>query len=330
MQKIIADVVASMSNSLDKDQLEKLKFVLTKILYDYDFIEKTTDLAIDCNTINDNLLKKYFAWKITEGSSPKTLKQYKFVIDKFLEATRKPIPDITEDDIFLYLSLKKQDGISSNYLKNIRQTLSSLFVWLFKKGLIVSNPINGIGSIKTEKTIKKPFTEIELEKLRRNTNNLRDAAIVETLYATGARVSELSSLNISSIDFVNKTATIIGKGNKERRIFLTDTSIYYLKQYLDSRTDNNEALFIGLKGKSKRLDYSAIERMLRVLGKKCGVDKVHPHRFRRTLATNLLKKGMSIEEVSAILGHEKLDTTMIYCNISQDVLRNQYMRIMCA
>jgi site-specific recombinase XerD len=190
--------------------------------------------------------------------------------------------------------------------------------------------MKGISPIKVDKTIKEAFTAVEMEQLRRAADNERDLAIVELLYATGMRVSEMEALNRSDIDFINKVVKVYGKGGKERHVYINSTAAYYLEMYLKTRKDSEFALFVGSRSPYKRLEVSAIQRMLRELGKKAGVEKVHPHRFRRTLATNLLRKGMTIEEVSQILGHEKLDTTMIYCNINQDAVKNEYMRIMCA
>ena len=327
---LILDVVTGMADYLNKEQSDKLKTVLTHCLKNYDVVEKTTEIAIPYQTENVELLKRYFAWKSTEGMSERTLKQYKFVVDKALDEIRKPLSEISEDDVFMYLSLLKCNGAKDTYLRNVRNYLSALFNWLYAKKLIPNNPMNGISPIKIDKTIKEAFTSVELEKLRRATKTPRDLAIVELLYASGMRVSEMEALNRSDIDLVNKVVKVYGKGGKERWVYINDTAAYYVGLYLRSRTDNNFALFVGSRKPHDRLDVSAIQKMLRELGKKAGVEKVHPHRFRRTLATDLLRKGMTIEEVSIILGHEKIDTTMGYCNINQNTVRNEYMRIMCA
>ena len=327
---LILDVVTGMSGCLNKEQSDKLKLVLTQCLKNYDVVEKTTEIAVSYQNENTELLKRYFAWKSTEGMSVNSLKSYKFVVDKALNEIKKPLAEITEDDLFMYLSLMKYNGAKDTYLRNVRNYLSAMFNWLYSKRLIPNNPMNGISPIKIDKTIKEAFTDVELEMLRRATKTPRDLAIVELLYASGMRVSEMEALNRSDIDLINKAVKVYGKGGKERRVYINSTAAYYLETYLRSRTDNDFALFVGLRKPYTRLDVSAIQRMLRELGKTAGVEKVHPHRFRRTLATNLLRKGMTIEEVSVILGHEKLDTTMIYCNINQDAVKNEYMRIMCA
>lgn len=327
---LVLDIVTGMSTCLNKKQIDKLKIVLTKCLKNYNIVEKTTEIAVSYQAENIEILKKYFAWKSTEGMSDKTLKQYNFTISKALNEIQKPLTEITEDDLFMYLSAMKYNGAKDTYLRNIRNYLSALFSWLYTKGLIKNNPMKGINPIKIDKIIKEVFSDVELEKLCRATTNSRDLAIVELLYASGVRVSELESLNRSDIDFINKSVKVFGKGSKERIVYINDKAAYYLERYLRTRNDNNFALFVGLRAPYKRLDVSAIQRMLRELGKRTGIKKVHPHRFRRTLATNLLRKGMTIEEVAVILGHEKIDTTIGYCKISQDTVKNEYMRIMCA
>ena len=327
---LILDIVTGMSGCLNKEQTDKLKVVLSQCLKNYDIVEKTTEIALPYQSQNTELLKRYFAWKSTEGMSVKSLKSYKFIVDKALNEIQKPISEITEDDLFMYLSMLKYNGAKDTYLRNVRNYLSALFNWLFSKKLIANNPMNGISPIKIDKTIKEAFSSVELEKLRRATKTTRDLAIVELLYASGMRVSEMEALNRSDIDLVNKAVKVYGKGGKERWVYINDTAAYYVDAYLRSRTDNDFALFVGLRKPYTRLDVSAIQRMLRELGKRTGIKKVHPHRFRRTLATDLLRKGMTIEEVSMILGHEKIDTTMGYCNINQQSVKNEYMRIVCA
>ena len=325
--QITADIVTGMFNYLNSEQLNQLKLVVAQVLDKYEVIEKQTALATydDSNTA---LVMRFLAWKSTEGKSPNTLKQYKFTLEKMLRAVRKPIQEISETDIFLYLSQLKVQGSSSVYLNNIRLNLSSFFNWLYDKEFIKTNPMKGINPIKTKKEIKHVFTDVDMEKMKKNTKTPRDTAIIEFLYSTGVRASELCSVNISDVDFINKSVKVCGKGNKERVVYLNTTCVYYLKEYLKTRTDLEEALFVKEQRGSGRLKVAGVEEMLRKLGAACDIEKLHPHKFRRTLATNLLKKGMSIEEVSKILGHAKLDTTMIYCNVDNEITKNEYMRIM--
>ena len=327
MNNIVTDVVGMMGTVLDGTQLNRLRVVLTQVLSEYEITEKTREVAV-CEDKNSQYVMKFLAWKSTEGKSERTIRQYNFAIMQMLNAVNKPIPEITEDDIFLYMALRKRSGASNRYLNNIRLELSSFFGWLYNKGMIRKNPITGISSIKSEKTIKRPFTDEEMETMRRSLDNQKEIAMVEFLYATGVRVSEFCSVNLSDIDFNGKTVKVFGKGSKERIVPISTTAIWHLKQYLKDRGIEDGALFLNRR--NQRYKPSGVEEMLRRVSEKSGVSNVHPHRFRRTLATNLLKKGMQIEEVSKILGHSKLDTTMIYCEIDTEVVKNNYSRIMTA
>lgn len=324
--QIVTSIITGMFNYLNGEQLNQLKLVTTRILDKYDITEKQTEIATyeDCN---NDLLLKFLAWKATEGKSPKTLRLYKFTIQKALSTIGKRVYDITETDIFLYIAEVKSRGKSNVYLNNIRLNLSSFFNWLYSKDFIKTNPIKGISSIKTKKEIKTAFTDVDLELLKLNAGNPRDIAIIEFLYSSGVRVSEMCSLNIADVDFVEKTAKVCGKGNKERIVYLSTTCVYYLRRYLATRNDTEEALFVGIRNKKRIHDFT-VQAMLKKLGVECNIKKVHPHKFRRTLATNLLKKGMSIEEVCKILGHASINTTMIYCNLDNQLIKNEYMRIM--
>lgn len=242
-----------------------------------------------------------------------------------------PIDKITENDLFVYLAkYKKERGVSNAYLDNIRLVFSSFFGWLNAKGYISKNPTMGLEPIKVEKRIKKPLSDEELEKLRRTCEQERDLALLEFLYSTGVRVSELVALNRQDIDFYGKNVIVYGKGSKERETYLTATSCMHLKAYLDSRQDANEALFVSNKKPYERLTVAGVEGILKKLGKSAGVEKVHPHRFRRTMATNALKKGMPLEEVKELLGHTKLDTTMIYCTVNKENVKHSHQKYMSA
>lgn len=324
----ILDVVADMSGTLNVEQLNILKVILAKHLSDYDMTKKCTDISIPYEMENEALIKKYLAWKLTEGKSEKSLKQYKFHIDKAIEYIRKPLTEMTEDDIFMYLAIRKNQGASNCYVHNMRQCLSAMFGWFYAKGMIKDNPIKGIGSIKVEKKLKKSLTDVEIEKLKRATKNLRDLTIIEVLESTGMRIAELCGLTIDDVNFTTNAIKVFGKGSKERIVYMSDTASFYLKKYLEERTDETSYLFVTRVKPYRRLDIPGVQWVLRELGKATNIEKVHPHKFRRTLATNLLRKGMTVENVSKILGHESLNTTMEYCNISQDTLKNEYMRIM--
>ena len=238
---------------------------------------------------------------------------------------------ITEDDLFIYLAwYQKTRNVSNTYLDNMRLVFSSFFTWCNNKGYISKNPTIGLEPIKSEKKIKKPFSDEELEKLRRMCTQERDIALIEFLYSTGVRASELIALNRNDVDFAGKTVIVLGKGNKEREVYLTATAVLHLKEYLNSRIDNNEALFVTTRKPYNRLTVAGLEHIIKNLGKSAGVEHCHPHRFRRTMATNVLRKGAPLEEVKELLGHTKLDTTMIYCSVNRENVKHTHQRLMSA
>ena len=310
---MIEQIISSVLQWMDGREMGELKNALYYVLSGYDISEKCTDVQrIDKSW--ESVLGTFLVRKRVEGRSERTLALYSLHLRRMLQNLNKPVEEITEADLFVYIEIyKRKRNVSGAYLDNIRLVFSSFFGWLNTKGYISRNPAAGLDPIKTEKRIKKPLSDTELEKLRRKCRLERDLALIEFLYSTGVRVSELVALNRQDIDFSSMDVIVYGKGAKERETYLTAASCMHLKEYLDSRTDDNEALFVGLKSPYKRLTVSGVEEILRRLGRQTGIEKVHPHRFRRTMATNILNKGMPIEEVKEILGHVKLDTTMIYC-----------------
>ncbi len=327
---MVEQVVEKILQGMAGLEMKDLKSVLYCVLVRYEITEKSTELQRMDESWEKELCD-FLIRKRVEGRSEKTLKQYNLHLRRMLQYINKPVKDITGADLFAYVATyKKQRGVSGVYLDNIRLVCSSFFGWLNNKGYIPKNPAAGLDPIKTEKRIKKPLSDIELETLRRKCTLERDIALVEFLYSTGVRVSELAALNRQDIDFENMRAVVYGKGAKERETYLTGAACMHLKEYLDSRTDSNEALFVGLKAPHDRLTVSGIEEILRKLGRETGINKVHPHRFRRTMATNILNKGMPIEEVKEILGHVKLDTTLIYCQVSKENVRHHHRKYMSA
>lgn len=326
MEQIISKVLMRMMGK----GIEELKMVLYCVLSDYNITEKSTELqSIDESWKEE--LGAFLVRKRVEGRSEGTIEQYNLHLRHMLQYINKPVKDITEADLFMYISMyKKQRKVSSVYLDNIRLVFSSFFGWLNNKGYIVKNPAAGLDPIKVEKRIKKPLSDTELEILRRKCIIKRDIALVEFLYSTGVRVSELIALNRQDIDFNSMDAVVYGKGAKERETYLNAAACMHLKEYLNSRTDENEALFVSLKSPHERLTVSGVEEILRRLGRATGIEKVHPHRFRRTMATNILNKGMPIEEVKEILGHAKLDTTLIYCQVNKENVKHHHRKYMSA
>ncbi len=326
MEQLMTEIMEVVTTYDKSEWKNRLYCILEK----YDISEKTTELQ----TVNHGWEKElglFLIHKHVEGRSDKTIELYKQHLQRALQYINKSVKEITEADLFTYIALyKEKRDVSNAYLNHIRLVFSSFFGWLLNKGFISKNPAAGLESIKVEQKIKKPLSDIELEKLRRKCNIERDLALIEFLYSTGVRVSELVALNRKDIDFNNMDVIVYGKGSKERETYLTATSCLHLKEYLDSRTDDNEALFVSLKSPHQRLSVAGIEEILRKLGRKTGIDNVHPHRFRRTMATNVLNKGMPIEEVKELLGHVKLDTTMIYCTINKENVKHSHRKYMSA
>lgn len=327
---MVEQVVEKILRGMVGMELKDLKGILYGVLSGYEISAKSTELQRMDESWEKELCI-FLARKRVEGRSESTIRQYSLHLRRMLQYINKPVKDITGAELFAYIAMyKKNRCVSSVYLDNIRLVCSSFFGWLNNKGYIGKNPAAGLDPIKTEKRIKKPLSDIELETLRRKCVLERDIALVEFLYSTGVRVSELAALNRQDIDFENMRAIVYGKGAKERETYLTAAACMHLKEYLDSRTDGNEALFVGMKAPHERLTVSGVEEILRKLGKRTGISKVHPHRFRRTMATNILNKGMPIEEVKEILGHVKLDTTMIYCQVNKENVRHNHKKYMSA
>lgn len=328
--EFITQVLAIMMGIISQEQCGELKTALYMALQEYEIEKRCTEL-LDLDTSYIHYMQLFLARKKTEGKSERTINLYKLHLTRMLQSLNMAVDKITENDLFVYLARYKKDNkVSNAYLDNIRLVFSSFFGWLNAKGYIPKNPTAGLEPIKVEKKIKQPFSDEELEKLRRICDQERDLALIEFLYSTGVRVSELVALNRRDIDFYGKNVVVYGKGSKERETYLNAASCLHLKAYLDSRTDDNEALFVSERVPHARITVAGVEKILRRIGKDAGVAKVHPHRFRRTMATNVLKKGMPLEEVRELLGHTKLDTTMIYCTISKDNVKHSHQRLMSA
>ena len=300
---------------LSKDDLTRL----SKTLDEIDGIKATPS--------NFELLELFKTAKSVEGCSVKSMKYYVYIIKDFLEKIKLSAKDITTDDIRNYLN---NHSVNSNGSKvsmdNIRRVLSSFFAWLEEEDYIRKNPVKRIHKIKAIRTIKKAFSDENIENLKDACTYLRNKVIIELLSSTGMRVGELVTLNKSSIDFENKECIVLGKGGKQRKVYFDSKTKIHLRAYLDSRTDNNDALFVSLFYPFNRLQISGVEIMLRKLGLKATIDNVHPHRFRRTLATKAIDKGMPVEQVQILLGHTKIDTTMHYAIVDQTNVKNSYRR----
>lgn len=306
-----------------REQGEDVAALVALALEPYDLVKSERSVVVYDGT-DKGLIGRFFVAKSALGLCPNTLNYYKKTIAEFLSRTNKHIKDITTEDVRIYLTYKKNTGSSACNQDNIRRNLSSFFTFLHEEGLIPINPLTRIKKIRQVKLVKEPFTEQEVELMRNNAPTQRDRAIVDFLVSTGCRVSEMTGVNRDDIDWAENKVLVKGKGAKFRWVYMNARSLVSLKTYLDSRKDSNNALFVSRSkrdGKTPlRLTKSGVEVMIRQLGRDLGIEKAHPHRFRRTAATIALRRGMPIEQVSKILGHSSLNTTIIYANSTQDDL----------
>lgn len=317
-EQIILNITQEMLPYLDNAQLLQLRKVLEHTLWNVEISEKPeTDCSAEMN--NRDLLSAFVNAKRIEGCSEKTLKYYQSTINKMLSDTDKHITHITTDDLREYLAeYQRANSCSKGNIDNIRRILSSFFAWLEDEDYILKSPVRRIHKIKSAKTVKETYTDEALERMRDNCGNLRDLAIIDMLASTGMRVGELVGLNIADVDFENRECVVFGKGSKERPVYFDARTKIHLRNYLETRTDENPALFVSLLKPNERLKISGVEIRLRNLGRMLGITKVHPHKFRRTLATRAIDKGMPIEQVQKLLGHSKIDTTMQYAMVDQN------------
>ena len=317
-------VVETLREKVSNEVVDILHDVLIVKLNDYEMQERCTEVTV-AETSSEKLLKKFVATKRIEGIAESTLKRYWDINLKLMQFLKKKLCEVTTYDLRFYLSLYRQERKVSNHtLDGMRRCFSSFFSWLSAEGLIGHNPCAALAQIKFRKKVKKPFSATELEKIRKACMNIRDLALVDFLYATGCRVSEVSQLDIADIDFETLECVVVGKGNKERVVYLTPVAAMNLQEYLDGRTDTSNALFIGKGG--NRLRKNGIEAALKRIGLAAGVENVHLHRYRRTLATNMLDRGMDIQDVAEILGHADLKTTQVYCYISKKNVKAAYVK----
>lgn len=316
-EPIISEILQEMLQVLDNAQLAKLKGVLEHKLWNVEIVKKTVEDSFDKS--NKEFTELFISPKKVEGCSPKTLRYYLATINKMTDTVGKHITKITTEDLRKYLSdYHEEDNCSKSNIDNIRRILSSFFSWLEDEDYILKSPVRRIHKIKSSKTVKDIYTDEMLESMRDNCDSLRDLAIIDMLDSTGMRVGELVHINIEDIDFENRECVVLGKGSKERPVYFDARTKIHLKNYLESRNDNNPALFVSMLKPYNRLKISGVEIRLRKLGRKIDITKVHPHKFRCTLATRAIDKGMPIEQVQRLLGHSKIDTTMQYAMVDQE------------
>ena len=308
MDQRILEIEQAMLPYLNNLQMEKLHQTLVHVLTD----------ASPSDDDDRDFLPVYIAAKRVEGCSEKTLHYYEASITNALASIRKPVKQITTDDLRLYLDTYQQRNNAGKVtIDNVRRVLSSFFSWLEDEDYILKSPVRRIHKVKTGKTVKETYSDEALEIMRDHAENIRDLALIDLLSSTGMRVGELVQLNREDIDFENRECIVFGKGDKERKVYFDARAKIHLQNYLAERSDDNPALFVTLLRPYDRLKISGVEIRLRELGRKLNIPKVHPHKFRRTLATMAIDKGMPIEQVQHLLGHQSIDTTMVYAQVSQ-------------
>ena len=313
-QKIVAAVVQGMLPYLNNAQTEKLQEVLLHTLWDYDI--SVSDGKAERQ--EQDLLSLFLAAKRIEGCSEKSLKYYQATTQAMLDGIGKPIKEIVTEDIRQYLTNYQRERHSSRVtIDNIRRILSSFFSWLEDEDYILKSPVRRIHKVKTASNIKETYSDETLELMRDSCSEMRDLAMIDLLASTGMRVGEMSALNRDDINFNERECVVFGKGSKERIVYFDARTKIHLQNYLESRSDSNPALFVSLASPHGRLQIGGIERRLRELGRRLDLPRVHPHKFRRTLATSAIDKGMPIEQVQQLLGHQKIDTTMHYAMVKQ-------------
>ena len=325
-EKVIKEIEQKMASILNNEQKEKLKEVLLYTFYNIEvtsikdeLVEDTTDYA-----------KMFIAAKRIEGCSERTLNYYETTIKTMVEKLSKKVNSIETEDLRNYLSeYQAKNNCSKVTIDNVRRILSSFFAWLEDEDYIMKSPVRRIHKVKATQTVKETYTDEELEEMRDACIEIRDLAMVDFLSSTGVRVGELVNLDRVDIDMQERSCVVLGKGGKEREVYFDARTKIHLQNYLNSRIDNNPALFVSLLRPYDRLKISGVEIRLRELGKRINIKKIHPHKFRRTMATKAIDKGMPIEQVQVLLGHRKIDTTLQYAMVNQNNVRNSHKKFIC-
>ena len=319
MEEKVSAILNEMSEYLSIAQMRKLQEVILK-----NFTEKAETV---CEISNNDFLKMFLEAKRIEGCSDRTIKFYRMTIEKMLQCVLSPIRKITTEDMRSYLSdYQKINDCSKVTVDNVRRNISSFFSWLEEENYILKSPMRRIHKIKTNQQVKEIISDEEIEKLRDKCKCCRDLAMIDLLYSTGIRVGELVNLNINDVDFAARECVVFGKGGKERRVYFDAKAKLHLLKYIDSRVDDNEALFVTLDAPYDRLKISGVEIRMRMLGRSINLHKIHPHKFRRTMATRAIDKGMPIEQVQKILGHSQIDTTMQYAMVNQSNVKTSHQK----
>ena len=322
--KLMMEVMQQMLPYLNNAQLKQLRQVLEQTLYYYEVTG--TEVKQEEDDSND-LIMKFIAAKRIEGCSEKTLKYYQTTIDALVVSLGKNVRHILTEDLRAYLTRYQSKNQSSRVtIDNIRRILSSFFSWLEDEDYIIKSPVRRIHKVKTVSSIKETYSDEDLEKMRDNCEELRDLAMIDMLASTGVRVGEMVLLNRGDIDFSERECVVFGKGDKERIVYFDARTKLHLQEYLNSRTDDNPALFVTLRAPHERIQIGGIEHRLREMGRRLNIQKVHPHKFRRTLATMAIDKGMPIEQLQRLLGHQRIDTTLQYAMVKQSNVKTAHRK----
>ena len=323
-EQIIKEIEQKMSDFLNNEQKKKLSEVLQYVFFNIEITKIDNRMMEETKDFE----KLFLSSKRVEGCSERSLNYYKTTIDNMKEKINKKVNFIETDDIRKYLSdYQEESKCSKTTIDNIRRILSSYFSWLEDENYIVQNPIRRIHKIKTAKLVKETFTDEEVETMRDYCKENRDLALIDFLYSTGVRVGELVNVNIEDVNFEDRSCIVLGKGNKQREVYFDARTKIHLQEYINQRNDNNKALFVSLQKPYNRLNISGVEIRLREIGKETNVNRVHPHKFRRTMATKAIDKGMPIEQVQVLLGHRKIDTTLEYAMVNQNNVKQSYKKI---
>ena len=319
MDEKLVNILNAMAEYLNIPQMKKLQEVL---------LEQLTEAEPQKEEIsNEAYLKLFLDAKKIEGCSERTLQYYRVTIQHFLTFVETPIRKVTTEEIRSYLvDYQKINNCSKVTVDNVRRNLSSFFSWLEEEDYILKSPMRRIHKIKTKTVVKEVISDESMEMMRDSCTELRDLAMIDLLYSTGIRVGELVNLNIANVEFEHRECVVYGKGDKERRVYFDAKAKIHLQNYLAARTDNNPALFVTLDAPHERLKISGVEIRVRELGRSLGLPKIHPHKFRRTMATRAIDKGMPIEQVQKILGHSQIDTTMQYAIVNQNNVKTSHQK----
>jgi site-specific recombinase XerD len=323
-EKIMTDIIQQMLIYLDNAQLKQLRQALENTLCHYEVTDKQVKQEQDDS---NSFITMFIAAKRVEGCSEKTLKYYETTIAALVSSLGKSVRHILTEDLRTYLIEYQTKNQSSRVtIDNIRRIFSSFFSWLEDEDYIIKSPARRIHKVKTVSNIKETYSDEDLEKMRDNCGELRDLAMIDMLASTGMRVGEMVLLNRKDIDFSERECVVFGKGDKERIVYFDARAKLHLQEYLDSRTDDNPALFVSLRAPHNRIKIGGIEHRLREMGKQLNIPKVHPHKFRRTLATMAIDKGMPIEQLQRLLGHQRIDTTLQYAMVKQSNVKTAHRK----